>query len=196
MKPSTKMRRTGGRSARIRQSVHEAAISALAEKGLDRLTIEDIAARAGVSKVTIYRRWGTREKLIADALAERFADAISIPDLGSIHADLGELARRVRDVLMVPETRKIISALVAGSHHEPIDTIRGRYWKQRFAAARTIVARAVERGEIGSKVDADALLVRIVGPVWFAVFGPGLPVGDAFLDDIVDSVLASVKARR
>ena len=181
--------RPGGRSARITEAVRAATLAALLEHGVNGLQIEDIAGRAGVNKTTIYRRWGTREHLVADALADSSGQQIPVPDTGRVRDDLVTLALRVRDTVTSPATRTLMTALASG-HDAELDDVGRRFWRQRLAAVRPVVERGITRGELPAGMDADDLIVRIVGPIWFAVFGPGRPVDDGFVERTVDLVLA------
>ena len=192
----TPHQRPGGRSARVTAAVHAATITALIEHGLDGLAIEDIAARAGVNKTTIYRRWGTREDLLADALAANSGRQIEIPDTGRLRDDLAVFAARVRDALVAPTSQVLMSALAGGSHHRRLEAVGRRFWAERLAAARPIVERACARGEVAHDVDADDLVLRIVGPLWLSVMGPGRPLPDAFVEQTVDIVLAGTPGVR
>ncbi len=194
--PTPPTRRPGGRSARITRAVHAATVQALIEHGLDGLSIEDVAARAEVNKTTIYRRWGTRQALVADALTATSGRQITVPDTGDVRADLVAFARRVRDAIVAPTSRALMAALAAGSHHEELAGIGQHYWAGRLAAARPLVERAVERGALPSGLDPDTVIVRIVGPIWFGVFGPGIDVDDGFVADCVDTVLAGTARPR
>jgi AcrR family transcriptional regulator len=187
-------RRTGGRSARVTEAVRTATVRALVEDGLDRLSIEDVAARAGVNKTTIYRRWGSREALVADALAGVVSREVTVPDTGALRADLVAFARQVRDAIVAPASRALVSALAAGGLDGELAGIGVRYWAARLDAVRPLVERAVARGELPPGVDADALVVRVVGPLWFGVFGPGTAVDDRFVEGCVDVVLAGIHA--
>src|ERR1700689_682516 len=84
--------RPGGRSARIRQSVIEATMAVLRDRGWDRFSIAEVASRAGVHETSIYRRWGTRERLATDALPAPGAKALPVPDTGSLRGDLAGFA--------------------------------------------------------------------------------------------------------
>ena len=183
-------RRPGGRSARVTRAVHAAAVAALSEHGLDGLAIEDIAARAGVNKTTIYRRWGTRQALLADARIANSGAQITIPDHGRVRDDLVALALQVRDALVAPGARALLSAVAGGRHHEDLADLGRRFWDGRLAAARPIVERATARGDLPAGVDADDLILRIVGPIWLSVIGPGRAVTDGFVTRTVDVVLA------
>jgi AcrR family transcriptional regulator len=183
--------RPGGRSARITAAVHAATMAALLEHGFTGMQMEDIAARAGVNKSTLYRRWGSRERLLADALASNSGSQIPVPDTGSLRGDLCALALRVRDAIVAPSTRALMTALAAG-HDDDLDAVGRGFWEQRLAAARPIVDRAVARGELPRDSDADELIVRVLGPIWFAVFGPGRAVDDAFVRRSVDVVVGGI----
>jgi AcrR family transcriptional regulator len=180
--------RPGGRSARITAAVRAATMAALLEHGFAGMQMEDIAARAGVNKSTLYRRWGSRERLLADALAANSGQQVPVPDTGSLRGDLRALALSVRDAIVAPSTRALMTALAAGRDNDLDDVGRG-FWEARLAAARPIVERAVARGELPPDSDADDVIVRVVGPIWFAAFGPGRPVDDAFVTRTVDVVI-------
>ncbi|MEV0824899.1 TetR/AcrR family transcriptional regulator [Nonomuraea rubra] len=196
MEGSSTRRRTGGRSARVTEAVHQATLAILGEKGMDGLSIEGVAARAGVNKTTIYRRWGTRAALLADALAAGTSRQIALPDTGNVRDDLVAFALRVRDAIVAPSSRGLMTALAAGGIHDELADVGHRYWAGRFAAVRPLVERAVERGELPAGTDPDTLVIRIVGPIWFGVFGPGRKVGDGFVEGCVDVVLAGTAKPR
>lgn len=188
--------RSGGRSARVTAAVRGAAIAALLEDGYAGVRMEDIADRAGVHKTTIYRRWGTRERLLADALAASSGQQVTIPDTGDVRTDLVTLALRVRDAVVAPSTRALMTAMAAAAHHAELEAVGRGFWAQRLAAARPIVERAVARGELAADVDPDDLIIRVVGPIWFAVFGPQRTPDDAFVARNVDVALAGSGALR
>lgn len=170
-------------------AVRAATVGALTEHGWNGLTVEGVAARAGVNKTTIYRRWGGREALVADLLLTASDQQIPLPDTGSLRGDLAAFARQVRDAVVAPANRALLSTLAAGRRDSALAELGRRYWAARLARARPMIERAVARGELAGDVDADALIVRVVGPVWFGVFGPGTAVDDAFVEGCVDIVL-------
>ncbi|MBM7790308.1 TetR/AcrR family transcriptional regulator [Tenggerimyces flavus] len=172
-----------------------ATIAALIEHGLDGLVVENIAATAGVNKTTIYRRWGTREALVADALVANSGEKIEVPDTGSVRADLVGIARQVRDAIIAPASRALMSALAGGRHHPELQDIGHRFWAGRFAAVRPVIDRAIDRGELPADVNHDAVLSHVLGPIWFRVFGPGHDVDDTFVESCVDLVLTGVRGR-
>ena len=156
-------RRTRGRSARIRAAVLDATVDALVAQGIDRVSIADIAARAGVHETSIYRRWGTKETLIIDALFARTEHDLPIPDTGSLRGDLIAGARSLAELLSSP-----IGALIAGASALTVDdpdlaATRDRYWASRFAFADTIVRRAIERGELPPGVQPRPAMDMLAG---------------------------------
>src|SRR2546430_14023842 len=84
-------RRPGGRSARVRQAVLDAAFAELGEKGYGGLSIEAVAQRSGGAKTTVYRRWPPRDELAGDALDRRSDRYEPVPDTGSLRGDVKEL---------------------------------------------------------------------------------------------------------
>lgn len=187
-------RRPGGRSARVTAAVHSAALAALVEDGFAGLRIEDVAARAGVNKTTIYRRWGGRERLLADTLVANSGRQIAVSDTGDVRDDLVALALQVRDAVVAPATRALMTALAAAPQHAELDEVGRGFWAGRLAAVRPIVQRGIERGDLPATTDPDDLVMRIVGPIWFAVFGPGRAVDDNFVARTVDLVLSGYRS--
>src|SRR4029453_1831526 len=80
--------RPGGRTARTRAAVFEAALDELAERGWDQVRVETIAARARVHKTTVYRRWGSKDRLVAEALEAAADSRIQVPDRGDVGQEL------------------------------------------------------------------------------------------------------------
>lgn len=175
-------------------AVHAAALAALVEDGFAGLRIEDVAARAGVNKTTIYRRWGGRERLLADTLVANSGRQIAVSDTGDVRDDLVALALQVRDAVVAPATRALMTALAAAPQHAELDEVGRGFWAGRLAAVRPIVQRGIERGDLPATTDPDDLVMRIVGPIWFAVFGPGRAVDDNFVARTVDLVLSGYRS--
>lgn len=85
--------KVGGRSARVRAAVLAATLEAVSHNGADSLSIPDIARTAGVHETSIYRRWGSRENLVLDALLTYSQEQLPIPDTGSLREDLMAFVR-------------------------------------------------------------------------------------------------------
>jgi AcrR family transcriptional regulator len=182
-------RRTGGRSARIRAAVLDATVDALVARGIDQVSIADIAAKAGVHETSIYRRWGTRETLIIDALFARTEHDLPIPDTGSLRGDLIAAARSLAELLSSP-----IGALIAGASALTVDdpdlaATRDRYWASRFAFADTVVRRAVERGELPPGVQPRPAMDMLAGALHMRAMLTHEPLEPDLPERLADAVL-------
>ncbi|WP_344416648.1 TetR/AcrR family transcriptional regulator, partial [Pseudonocardia ailaonensis] len=157
--------RPGGRTARVRAAVLAATLDELTEHGFDALTVDGIAARAGVHRATLHRRWGDVGGLLAAALDDSAADGWTPPDTGSLVEDLVALAEEVRAALAEP--RSVTAAVIGASFRSPVaaDALR-RFLSGRYDRCRTVVERAAARGEAPPGVDAQAVLVAATAPVY------------------------------
>ncbi|WP_039823542.1 TetR/AcrR family transcriptional regulator, partial [Nocardia testacea] len=157
--------RPGGRTARIRAQVLDAVHAELTEHGYDALTVDTVAARAGVHRTTVYRRWRDVGGLLTDVFAAA-ADIDWHPrDTGSLQEDLAALNREIQDSLT--EEPSIAAALIAVSFRseEAARALR-QLWENRYAQSEIVVERAVRRGELAPGVDARAVLIAATAPVY------------------------------
>src|SRR5215468_4195831 len=119
--------RLGGRSARVRASVLEAAFAVLTEKGFHAFTVAETAARAGVHETSIYRRWGTKEALARDACLHYSETALEIPDTGALRSDLLVLLQRLVTILTSPQGRTVLALSL--SWHPHVVAARHGFWR-------------------------------------------------------------------
>lgn len=169
--------RLGGRSARVRASVLEAVEAILAEGGYSECTIEAVAERAGVHKTTVYRRWATREALVADALRERSRVAVPIPDTGSLLGDLTALARAVAANVGSPTGKKMARTLLAAAVTDPdVERDTHAFWDERLRLCAPIVERAIERGDVPPGTDPRFVIEALIGPIYVRLLLTGEPV--------------------
>ncbi len=160
------------------RAIETATRELLVEHGFAGLSIEGIAARAGVAKTTIYRRWDSKAALVIDAFVRTGRDHLVSPDTGSVRTDLIEMLRAFLD--MVQQRGDLVQALIAEQrrHPELAEAFRTAVLQQRQAAVREVLDRGVARGEIAP--DADLGLLTDVGAalIWYR-----LSISDAALDD-------------
>jgi AcrR family transcriptional regulator len=193
---TTIKRRPGGRSARVRADAIAATLAELAERGYSALSIERVAQRAGVNKTSLYRRWGTREELVLDAMLDRAGEHISVPDTGSLREDLLELARTAAANAASPEVAAMARAVAAESPRDGrLAAANGRFWAERLALDGAIVERAIERGEVAPGTDPGRVIESVVGPIHLRLLLTGEPVDRAFLEGIVGVVVEGVAKR-
>ncbi|MEU4558664.1 TetR/AcrR family transcriptional regulator [Actinoplanes sp. NPDC023936] len=169
--------RPGGRTARTRERVLEAVTAILPEKGFDGLTVEAVAARSGVHRTTVYRRWRDTGGLLADAFDAAREMPWEPPDTGTLLGDLTEVNRQV--VAALTERPSIAQALIAASFRSAVAaTALREFWEDRFARAGVVVSRAAERGEIGTDAGAREVLVAACAPVFYELVLMRAPVTD------------------
>lgn len=107
-------RRTGRpRSVEADRAILGATRAALVELGWGKLTMGDVAARAGVAKTTLYRRWAGKNELVVDAVAAVFEEHLGSADCGSLRADIENVVVRFAELLELPETKTALMAVVA-----------------------------------------------------------------------------------
>ncbi|MFJ6665456.1 MULTISPECIES: TetR/AcrR family transcriptional regulator [unclassified Streptomyces] len=158
-------RRPGGRTARVRRQVLDAVRAELGEHGYDGLTTDAVAARAGVHRTTVYRRWGDVGGLLADVLDAAFDDDWQPPDTGSLEGDLSALNEEIYAALTTQPP--VMAALIAASFRsEKAARAQQRLWEDRYARCEVVVSRAVRRGELPAPTDARHLLVAATAPLY------------------------------
>src|SRR5271156_6810992 len=160
-------RRTGGRSARVRQAVLEATAQTVAERGADAVNIGEIARQAGVHDTSIYRRWPTKEHLIFDALLDNSRERLPIPDTGTLRADLVAYMALVINYSATPIAQALIKAMAVTHDDAPRAAGRAQFWQFRFDQTRVMLDRAVTRGELAPDSDPLAALELITGALYF-----------------------------
>jgi AcrR family transcriptional regulator len=179
--------RPGGRSARIRASVHRAVEELLSEGPSEALTIPLVAARAGVHPTTLYRRWGSLSELTADVASSRFSGDIVVPDTGTLRGDLERWATDVAKDLEDPDVLAVVRAaigaggtagggLCVADRHAQLDAMLERERSRRSADGSTVPD--VERA-------ADALL----GPRYYRAIFTGRPAPPDWARELVGALL-------
>ena len=187
--------RPGGRTARTAAAVFAAAVEELSAHDYPDISVESIAARAGVHKTTVYRRWGSKEEIIRQTLIGVAATRIQVPDTGSFAADVRTLARSVQAVLSVPQGAAITRALVVGALSSPeIAGLMEQFWAARLEAISVIVDRAVARGELATGTDAAALMHAIAAPLYYELLVARAPVTEQHAELSAAAALAAAAA--
>ncbi|HYQ64986.1 TetR/AcrR family transcriptional regulator [Actinophytocola sp.] len=176
------MTRPGGRSARVRDAVHRAAIELLVEGETD-AAIPRIAERAGVNPTSLYRRWGSRENVLLDAAVTRLRERSPMPDTGTLRGDLLAWAARVERAMAEPDGNILLRALIAtmSTTARPAEHLRAR-----ADDLRTMLDAASARGERTPTV--DEVLDYVLAPLYLrALFG--IPVEPGAAETLVERLL-------
>jgi AcrR family transcriptional regulator len=154
------------RDARVEAVVRQAVRDALAEGGFGALTIDGVAARAGVGKATIYRRWRSKEELVRDALGELLQQEAA-PDTGSLAGDLRVLIDGfVTDIHGV--RGQLMPSLCGEAQTDPdLAAILDSFSSRKHELMAEVFRRAKKRGEVRATVDPEIALDMLLGPIVF-----------------------------
>jgi AcrR family transcriptional regulator len=173
MQSRTPAPRASGRpsSAEADAAILAATREALVELGWSKLTLGDVATRAGVAKTTLYRRWAGKNELVVDAVAELF-DELRLPDRGSLAADIEGVVLQFAAILDRPEAKSGLMAAIAESTRD--DALRERIRDSIVDRQKRLVlegrARAQRRGELAPEPD-PAESARTVDLIFDVVAG-------------------------
>ncbi|MBC5768220.1 TetR/AcrR family transcriptional regulator [Ramlibacter albus] len=189
-------RRMGGRSARVLDAVANAVLEELGESGIEEFSIPRVAARAGVSSSSVYRRWPNKATLIAFAGDRMARETIPFPDLGSLRQDLLRVLQEVVETFRDPKSRALIAMAFSGSDSPDVQRAQTTYWQMRVQEQQPMFDRAIARGEISPDTDTGAIIERAAGPLYFRFFISRLAITQAFLEQLVDAALAPVLAQK
>jgi AcrR family transcriptional regulator len=160
--------RPGGRTARTRAAVLDATVAELAEHGYAALTVETVAARSGVNKTTVYRRWGGKDGLLVDAVEVFGAGQVEVPDTGRVDDDLRLWARSIVTTLTAPTSGAVIRAVFNSAGDSPaVRHLRPRFWVTRSALVLPMVERAIERGQLPAGTDALEVIRHVGAPLYY-----------------------------
>ncbi len=184
--------RPGGRSARVQAAVHAAVQALLDELGRDALTVPLVAARAGVTPSTIYRRWGDLADLLADVAVERLRPDGEPADTGTLRGDLQAWADQFLEEMSSAPGRQMMrdvltasgAAPAAAGTALPVPCQCATFTALQVAA---MVARARERGEAAP--DVDAVMDGVVAPIIYRVLFAAVPPTAAQVRGWVAAVL-------
>ncbi|WP_106187986.1 TetR/AcrR family transcriptional regulator [Umezawaea tangerina] len=187
--------RPGGRSARVRDAVLTAVYEELAEVGYPRLTVDNVANRAGVHKTTVYRRWGSVDVILVDALHRTTADGWRAPDTGTVEGDLVAVTTEIARTFGEAHERAIPSALVAAAFQSPLAAeAMSAFYAARQHAAAELVVRGVDRGELPRAVDPVEVVRAACGPLFYRIFITREPVDTATARRCALAALAAARA--
>ncbi len=183
---TTEMQRPGGRTERTRNAVLSAAYEVVAQDGYNGLTVEAVAERSGVHKTTIYRRWGSVESVLFDAVMARAEEAIPLDRTADCRTDLITMAHSVATNLSDPVAQAVAAAILSRRADRQLRELSERFWESRIGAAAQIVIDGQDAGEFDVAIDPRIAIEMIIGPIWFRSMVLRAPVDDAFVESLVD----------
>lgn len=184
------------RSEEARTRILAAAVELVQEGGLAAATMTAVAARASVSKVTVYRWWSSPGAIVLEGLLEQAHETIEAPPGASAREAMAHQIDALVELYRDDETGAIIRAITSRSESDPRlrDAFR-RYWLMpRREVAAEILRRGMETGEVRTDIDVEASLDVLYAPVYFRLMYEHLPLDDDFAGQIMDLYSGFVEA--
>src|SRR6185369_14632750 len=175
------------RSDQARQSILDSTLELLQQTGFESLSIEGIAAHAGVGKATVYRWWPNKAAVVIDAFLTWVEPELHFPKAATVREQIMLQMRRLTR-LMRGQFGTVLAAMIGAGQSQPemLEAIRTKWLEPRRKEARVIVQRAQERGELRSDIPADTILDILYAPLYFRLL-----IGHASVDlTLVDAVFA------
>lgn len=157
---------TDPRVIHTRQVVHDAVLRELADRGYGGLTVEGVAARAGIAKSTLYRHWPDGAALIADTLASRPPQPLTTPADGSARDRIVQLLIHLAQAMADPQTSATLPAMIEAAEHDPaVAAFHHAESERRRQQLIDLVALGVQEGELAPDLDPDLTALALCGPI-------------------------------
>jgi AcrR family transcriptional regulator len=155
------------RNERSRQAILRSTLKLLRKASFADLSIEAIAADAGVGKTTVYRWWSNKGALVVDAFASSIEDELHFPDSGSVRRDMSAQMTQFLQVLR-SRSGRIVAAVIAGGQSDPhlMEEFRARFLRRRRHEAYQTLQRGIDRGELPADLDHDLVLDLLYGGIY------------------------------
>ena len=184
------------RSAEADRAILRATVDLLADEGYGGVTMEGVAARAGVGKATVYRRWPTKSALVVDAISACRESAWQPPDTGSAREDLLAFVRGFMQHLRTSDAGRVMPALVTELARSPELAVafRDGFVQPRRARVLEAVRRGIERGEVRRDVDPEVVADAVVALLMHRFLITGMDIDDGLPERVLDVLWRGVAA--
>jgi AcrR family transcriptional regulator len=179
------------RDVRADRAMLDATLELIAEVGVHEFRTEDVAARAGVGKGAIYRRYRSKDELVTAAVSALVSGEIAIPDTGSTRGDLLVLMREAVDLYCGSLAGRVIPNLVSEMAQRPelARAVREQFLAGRREALAAVLWRGVERGDLRPDLDVELALDVLGGPLFYRLLITGGPLDEQLAEGVADLIL-------
>ena len=173
----------------------EAALDLCAERGYGNVTVEAIAARAGVSKKTIYRWWPTKGAVVLEALHEWREDAMTFPDTGDIVADLQAQLEILNEFMTGPRGAAYTGLIAESQHDERLaHALADRFIRPRNEVTLARLRTAQEQHQLAVDTDLPLLVERLYGPIHYRILLHLGPYSRSSIRSLITETLGPLQA--
>ena len=186
MEPSGRGRR---RDRALDDRILEQLLALLGSHGYAGLTLDELAARSGVAKTTILRRWPSKAAVAAAGVERLALQSVDVPDSGTLRVDLLALLHGAEETFVRDRGQFVARLIREAGHHPEIADLVYTVIHTRRQADRRVLALAIARGELAPSVDQELLIDLLIGPIWTRVLITRDPITREYVDSIVEAVL-------
>lgn len=184
------------RSEDARQAILRSTLKLLRRRGFADLSIEAIAADAGVGKTTVYRWWPNKGSLVVDAFASSTEGELHFPDSGSVFRDVSLQLNQWLSILRSPRGCTVAAVIAAGqSDPDLLEAFRARFLRPRREEAYRTLRRGIERGELPRNLDLDVVLDILYGAIYMRFLIRHDELTEYYVEEVCRLVLAGAATR-
>jgi AcrR family transcriptional regulator len=177
------------RSEKARKAVIRSTLALLKRTGFHELSIEAVAAHAGVGKATVYRWWANKGELVIDAFVSAVEKELRFPSAGPVLQSIHVQMRRWTVIFRSPLGQIVATVIGAGqSEPEILEAFRSHWVEPRRVEARILLREAMKRREIRADLDPDTVLDLLYGPLYIRLLLKHAPLDEEFVDIVFEAV--------
>jgi AcrR family transcriptional regulator len=179
------------------ETIMRATLDLAREAGYAKLSIEGVAARAGVGKHTVYRRWPSKGLLFLDSLLTRNEPVLDYPDTGDVMTDLRLQTHAAVDLLGTPPWGPLYQALIGEAQHDPAvaAALNERFIRPQTERTVSRLKAAKEQGQISADFDLDLAMAILSGPLYFTFLVTQEPVTHDYVDRVYQALFDGMRPR-
>ena len=184
------------RDGRVDRAIVTAALEVMAESGISEMRMDEVAARAGVGKAAIYRRFESKDEMVAAAIGTLVSEIV-VPDTGSTRADLVELMREAVVLYGTTIAGRLMPSVVEAMRRDPelARIVRERVVAGRRVALTEVLERGIARGDLRADLDVELALDVLGGPLFYRLLITGGPLDERLAQGVVDLIIESNKPK-
>jgi AcrR family transcriptional regulator len=190
-------RRGRPRSVDCDNAILDAALEEYGRNGFEGMSVDAVAARAGVSKATIYRRFESKLELVTAAMYHVAEQRKPIPDTGTLHGDLHALLHNLVEMTRDQTLGCNVRMMVADGMRNPeLGAVHEEFVRYRRSGTTTVFERAIARGELRAGIDLQVAADVLTGPVFYRHLVSHMPIDDDYVDALLEIFLEAFGASR
>uniref|UniRef100_A0AAU2VHY5 TetR/AcrR family transcriptional regulator n=1 Tax=Streptomyces sp. NBC_00008 TaxID=2903610 RepID=A0AAU2VHY5_9ACTN len=183
------------REERVTRAVLDAVVELVTESGMSALTMDAVAARAGVSKPAMYRRWATKQDLVI-AAAESRIGPLDVPDTGDFRAELRAVLTARMEAYRQPGINRLLAGVIGAASESGAGRDAYRDYTARvMSETRHLLERGVARGDVRADVDVPAAATLVAASLVFRMVGEQQLPDEELVDSVVDLISRAVAAQ-